>query len=535
MAQWLNEWDRDWTLEWLGLDEDPGLVPPYGDAGAATLVIDLENGFTVAHSWITDIIKARAGNEQRIARNDMDHQSFSGRAHLLRNAPRSTRALLARHAAIGSLMLLGLPHEELALRADSSGTTVFVFAAALALTDWAKPTQRVVVAHLDANGDLAAIDAVIQSVGADSMVLSVAPGDLGKYGGTIMPAKAIFLEPQQNFDRFQVGAETWQVAARGAKPLDYAPDLASIPLSFLSAPFANVVMVARRTGLAGNDIDLTFDGDAGYPATGVIFSESSLQTTFRFRPGVTTLQNLYDAFLLSTNFLMTGTFSGASTIGVSDEFLASSSGGADSGDVGNGATLVTYSGDGTSRPVWDRELNTPGTITDGVHAMTQIIEHGGIPYALGIADEADWFRSVLLTNGDQEDWQWFKLFMATAKGRQKKFWLPTWRDDMTFVSKSANTITVSTTDGSDFTAWWPQQREHIQIIESNGTVTRAKITAQIDNGNGTRTLTIGVTLATSSVEIISWLELCRFEDADGYQTTHSGNGFSVALVARVVP
>ena len=54
-------------------------------------------------------------------------------------------------------------------------------------------------------------------------------------------------------------------------------------------------------------------------------------------------------------------------IQAADAFSASLSGAALAGDVGTGVSLTTYSGDGTSRPVWDRNLDTPGTLLEGLH------------------------------------------------------------------------------------------------------------------------------------------------------------------------
>ena len=116
---------------------------------------------------------------------------------------------------------------------------------------------------------------------------------------------------------------------------------------------------------------------------------------------------------------------------------------------------------------------------------------------------------------------------------QRAFWLSTWRDDFTFVSKATNTVTVSTTDGSDFFGWWPDQRQYLQIVQADGTITRCKVTAAVDNGNGTATLTVGVTLTSSAVTLVSWLELCRFE-SDDFSISWSGEGFQIEARARVV-
>jgi hypothetical protein len=547
MTQWLTNSDVAWTLEWLGLDQDPSVFEGYGDAGADTFVLDLLEGFTVKHSWITDVLKSRAGREQRISRNDTDRQSYAGAAYLAGANPRATRAKLARHAAIGSVFLLGLPHEELTLRTNASGTTVYVHAGALALKDWVKPGQRVVVARRNVTSmQMDFVNAVVQSKTIDSILLDIAPGVVGMYGGSIMPAVPVFLEPQQSFARYSTEVETWQLDARYAKPIDFAPTLAKLALGPITASSAldSVTLTARNFGLVGNLTTVSFVEDAAAPVAGSYaelagFGSPYGAVTIHFRGGVTTLAQL--AALIDANsslIKMTGTWTGSATLasGTGDEFTNQPlTGASDQGDVGTGAALATYNGDGIVRPVWDRLIDNESTNTDGVHAMTQILDHGGVPYSLGTADKADWFRAVVLTGGDQAAWQWFKLFMSTVKGRQKKFWLPTWRKDLTFVSKATNTVTVSTLDGSDFAAWWPQQREHIQIVEANGTVTRAKITAAVDNGNGTRTLTIGQTLSTSSVVMISWLELCRFESADEFETTHSASGFDVSMIARVVP
>lgn len=531
--QWLDGSDADWTLEWLGLEEDGSVFPGYGDGGVDTLVLDIEQGFTVKHSWVTNVIKFGAGSEQRISRNELDRQSFSGVAFLGGTELRATRARLARYAAIGSVFLLALPHKGLTIRADSAGTTIPVHAAALALVDWAKPGQRCVVARRSPTTRLLTfVNVVIQSKTANTIVVDVAPGALGKIGGWIMPAKAVYLEPQQNFERYPTAVEKWQLAARCAKPIDFAPTLASLALTGV---FAGLTAYARDFGPIGNTRTLQIFGIV-IPGDGIVTGADG-STLYIFQDGVTTVANFLTAMVGSPYIHIVGTPANPAAVitGADNLALTALSGGAETGDVGTGAALTTYAGDGTARPVWDRRINNAATNTDGVHAMTQILDHGGVPRSFGTADQADWFRAVVLTDGDQAEEQWFELFMSTVKGCQKKFWLSTWATDLTFVSKAANTITVSTTDGSDFTAWWPRQRQDIQIVETNGTITRARITAAVDNGNGTRTLTIGVTLGSSSVEMISWLELCRFEKADDFATTHNEAGFSVGLIARVVP
>jgi hypothetical protein len=528
--QWLDGSDADWTLEWLGLEEDGNVFPGYGDGGVDTLVLELQQGFTISFGWITDIIKTRSGREQRISRNDAPKQSYSGDALLAGNNVRAVRARMARHAVKGSAFLLGLPHEELTFVASGTGTSVFVSPTSLAQVDWAKPTQRVVVARAGSF-----VNAVVQSASNGTIVLDVSPGTLANIGGSIMPAMLVYLEPQQSFARYPLKVERWNLQARAAL-FGYAPTLAELALGpITSSPgLDNAKVTARHAGYVGNTYWFGLFADSSAPNAGYL-SEIDGEVVFTYKGGTTTVGDLATALVGCSYAKLTGTWTASSTIPTVDQFAPIPlSGGGEVGDVGTGASLTTYAGDGTSRPVWDRYLDNESTNTDGVHAMTQILDHGGIPYALGTADEADWFRAVTLRAGlDGIDWQWFKKLIASVKGRQKAFWLPTWRDDLTFVSKGAGTITVSTADGSDFDAWWPHQREHIQILESNGSVTYAKITGAVDNGNGTRTLTIGMTLATSAVAMVSWLELCRFE-SDQYEIPFSDSGFEFSAVARVV-
>lgn len=541
MSDWIRRYAAGWHGEWLGpcpsttfayefpipfdwaaqcADGAAGSFEGYGDGGVMTLVPELRAGFTVKHSWSTDIIKTRSGAEQRTPRNSIARESYTGEAGLLGDQPVAMRTAMAKYAAIGARFLLGMPHEALALVADSDGSTVFV--PTTGKSDWVQVGQRVVVAHIDDDGLLLAyVNAVIQDYDADEIDLDIEPGDLGLVGGEIMPARAIYLTPQQDFPRFPVDVETWNLDAIGATPLDYAPVLASIPLAALSAPFADVVATVRTFSLTTKVLDLV--GSAGYPNAGQLIETGPI-TTFRYKPGVTTLGDFDAALAGSDNFKLTGDWDPTDTFtGTEDIFIEASGAGAN-GEVGRGATLTEYD----DLPVWDEPISVPKgqTVTDGVHALTSIIDHGGIPYALGTADKADWFRQVSIVNGDTDVWQWFKLFMHTAKGRQGEFWLPTWRADLEYVEHTGDEITI---DADDIGTWWPALRDRVQIEQEDGTITYAQITARAGD-----VITISETLSASDVTSISWLERCCFESADDYTTVHGLSGFSVSLVARAV-
>jgi hypothetical protein len=261
-----------------------------------------------------------------------------------------------------------------------------------------------------------------------------------------------------------------------------------------------------------------------------VTTDTGRSETIYFEPDVTTLGDI-DTLLNSSPFMkMTGTWNPADTIPDVDAFGPTLlTGGVVQGPIGSGATVTTFDG----RPVWDRLVQVDGKVTDSIHSMTTIIDSGGVPYAVGTASQSDWGRTLLVRRAKLTEFQWFKLFVATVRGRQRAFWVPSWRDDFNFVSKATNTITVSSTDGSDVFAWWPAQRSRIQILQADETVTYAHVTAVADNHDGTVTMTIGTTISGSHVVLVSWLELCRFEN-DDFDVTFEGHRFSTQPLARVV-
>lgn len=524
MTNWLSEClngsDDGWLLSWLGAD-DSSIFPGFGPDGAATFALALEDGYTVTLRYPTDVIKTRSGKEQRISRNDAAKESYAGSVVLFDSDAVDARNTLARYAALGSAFLLALPHEQLSIRANAAGATVYVHSTAL--SDWMNPGQRVVCMRVDPDDDLHfdTAEGVIQSTTSNSITLDTAPGDAALIGGVIMPVRAIYLEPNQSMPRYPTRAERWDLQARAAG-FDFAMALASLALGPLTALAAlDAAVVTART--AGSTPSFQMIGDSA--DFGHLLVETADSVVFHFYPGFTTAADLYTSLQGSTLVQPTGTY-GVGTLGVGDAFAATVLAGGDtSGPVGTGATVTTYA----SRPVWDELLDNDSTITDSIHAMTEILDYGGVPQSIGSADMADWGREVVVSGGHGADFQWLKLFLSTVKGQQKSWWLSTYRDDLTFVSKATNTVTVT----GDVSAWYPAQRQHIEIEETSGTVTRAEITLATNNGDGTWTLTIGTTLATSSVERVSWLELCRFA-TDSFEVTFDEEGWQMPTEARVV-
>lgn len=511
----VDEADLDSVLDALGFD-GTSAVDPFGPAGVGTFVLDLENGYKVKQRWPFDLEKFRSGNEHRIARNSAPQESYDGAAKLIGNQMRVTRATLARYAAQGTQFLFGLPHESIGVTAVSGEV---VTCTDVALCDWTRPGQRGVAVYYDDEGQTVAIDVTIQDIAGDQITLDIAP-----HAETVllMPTRPVYFDPQQTFARYPVNAEVWQVTALAAI-FDFVPGRASVALEKVGFPATNAIAYTRQFGAVGDldRIKLLFAEGAG--PTGSL-DETGPVTTFFVDPGVTTWGALGTALDESANFVLGGTYNPVATIDF--EFDGFASGAEVAGSIGTGATLTEYA----DYPVWDEPLLVNATAADAVQAMTQTIDHGGIPYVLGLADQPDFGRAVMFLAKDRAQWQWLKLFLATTFGPRGAFWLPTWRNDMTFASLGVGQVTVEV---EDFRAWWPYLRQHIQLVETDGTVTYAQVTAAIDNGDGTWTLTVSDTPASSNVASISWLELCRF-GGDEFELECGATGIRLQTAARAV-
>jgi hypothetical protein len=503
-------------------DAAPGF-PGYGPDGVATF-FGVEVGFKVTLTWASDVRTHVNGTEQRASSLDRPKQHFDGQVMLLGDAPRGVRSKLARYAAANVPFLLGLPHESLDLLDDADGATLAVSPTWLAKSDWAEIGQRVLVCK----GKLASTG-IIQHKTSSTITLDTAPGDAGVAGGLVMPAMAIYLEPQQDFARFKVAAETWSLSARAAI-FDFALPRAGIDLGQYDAAWTGAFIASRLDGIEGNVVDFQLDPDPGNAAGGTLFEGVGVTTIARMKGGTDTLADL--AALINSqsgNFQLVGDYDGGAVIGAGDAFLATAAGGASAGNFGIGATLVTYAG----LPVWHKPLKNPNTVNDPVHALSEIIDLGGVPYPIGMADYPVYGRALTIESDGPDDWQWLKLFLATVRGAQGVWWLPTYRDDFTWVSSGVLSLTVRTDDESDIGAWYPKQRDRLMVRQTDGTVTYVRISGTpTDNGDGTMTLTIDATLSDEDVEKVSWLEPCRFQGDTFEVTFNGGRSFTMTADAQ---
>lgn len=533
-------------------DTDPLvlMISGIGPAGSATFALALEDGFQVTYSWGCGVIKTYSGLESRLATLDDPKQVYTGPALVLGANNAAARLQLQQFAALGQAFLLGLPYEALTLTGAPSGTTLPV--TSTALSDWALPGQRVVVTAV-VGDQIVAVNAVIQSVTSTTIVVDTAPGSvIGTASAQVMPAVAVYLDAQQAFDRYPpAGAiETWTIKATAAffgyfsAPVTALLSLAS-PIT-TSGTLTGVTLTAIAQGSAGNAVSVQFEAASLGLGINVSYTESGTSALVRFRAGTCTMTQLVAAILAgSTLIAVNGTYTGTATLqATTDEFgPIDLAGGFDQepGTMGLGATVKQYFG----RPLWDRGIESTGTVGDTMHSMVEVVDDvGALPFSVGMATTPDYGRALSLTRNLGPDFQWLKAFLFALRGAQVAFWLATYRADMAGIGNgpgggTTGTILVSSANGDVFT-WWPLVRQHVLITQGVHDY-HCQVTAAVDNGNGTITLTLAtdpadvsaVLPAATTMDCISWLELCRMETDDA-PVAFRGGLFSMQTTARVV-
>lgn len=185
----------------------PPSISGIGPAGAATFCLALEAGARITLTFATEVEKGWDGTEQRVAIWGCPRQSYDATAYLIGSEIRTLRPQLIVAAATAQPFLVALPHEELVL--TGAGSTVLPVGSTT-LCDWALPGQRVVVLGLDGRSFLSA---VVQSATSTTITVDVDVSSIAKAGAAIMPAMAVYLDPQQPIGRYAVNVGEWKLAA----------------------------------------------------------------------------------------------------------------------------------------------------------------------------------------------------------------------------------------------------------------------------------------------------------------------------------
>jgi len=542
-----------------GPGEVEEFIPGTGPAGVATFALQLEDA-TLQLTWITNVFKSYSGLERRASNLDDPKQVYSGSTYLLGDDALEIRNQLARYAALGSPFLLGLPFEEIIIEGpgeDDAPRSFRVSADALELLDWANPGQRVVVMSADGSEF---VEAVLQAAEDDTMWLDLELGELGRYGSRVQPAVAVYLEPQQGFTRWPHPSdrvEQWNMTSRAAL---FGFLRAALPAELsledpvtVSSAMQNVVLKARSPGVAGNDITVEFNNDA-LTGDGELQEDTVAKTVVvKFLDGDTTVQMIADLINVGSSLIrMTGTWlddgSGDSfPQAAEDQFGPTNlAGGTDESPATMGVGVLLKRWPNDNRIIWDRGIDMDATVADSIQAMNEIVDLGGAPISIGMAEVPDWGRQLAMSrSNDAEQWQWLKAFLFAVRGRQRSFWVPSFRNDLFALSDGpggtgVGEITIDSTHG-DFFFWWPT-RKMIQIEQDEG-FSYVEIINAVDNGDGTITCTIrpGIFLdppgpplpPASPITSISWMELCRLE-RDEVSIQFKNAGFIARFIARGV-
>lgn len=531
---------------------DVAVVAPSTPAGAATLLL-LESGSKVSFSWATDARKMWSGKEYRSQFLDDPKRVFVGAATLRGNDVRAMRVQLLRFAAIGSVFSLGLSYEAISVTGAAVGMVIPT--TDTTKSDFMEQGQRVAIT--DGSGTF--VDAIIQSFTSSSVTVDVDPGSLGRQGCTIVPTIPVYLDPVINFTRYRGTnlIEQWQISARAAVfGFPVQGRAATAALSGSAGVLHGVVMsCVIASGAAGNAYTIQFVGDAhltvGPPfVDGTSVTNTGTNYVVHYVPGWTTVEGLQ--VLLAGIFAFGGGWVIGERIGglVSDDVgPVPFTGGiaAGYGVMGAGATVATYD----SRPLWDRYVQIEDNANDSIQSLTEVVDMNGLPISIGTANQSDWGRALYVRDMDRDQWQWLKAFLATVRGAQRAFWLPSFRADLLSTGAygspdpdpsagGAPMLNLVSGDNAGNALAWFSQRDRILIRQVNGFTAIVRIKSIVDNLDGTLTCVLDWTLAPAlpdpsvQIDLICWVELVRFDTADFDVEWSSSATFTFQTKARVV-
>lgn len=175
-----------------------------------------------------------------------------------------------------------------------------------------------------------------------------------------------------------------------------------------------------------------------------------------------------------------------------------------------GAPAMTTLG---SLDVLDRRPVVDGMAAEQILAGVTFQDAGG-----AFASSAAWSQAkprrtfTWLVKGSSER-QWWKQFLAARYGRLVTFRAPTWRPDLSLISYTAGTatMTIDATYANYLTRWWPSLAHRaIQIEMADGSFQRRTVTNAVDSGGGVTTLTVNSNLTGSPANVV---QVCLLETA----------------------
>jgi hypothetical protein len=104
----------------------------------------------------------------------------------------------------------------------------------------------------------------------------------------------------------------------------------------------------------------------------------------------------------------------------------------------------------------------------------------------------------------------FYGWLEARQGRQNPVWVPTKENDLTFLASVSGTVLRIASGYAFYNLHYA--RRDIQITFTDGTVANRRITAVVDNGNGTENITLSSSVS-ANIAKISWLRFCVAPDS----------------------
>lgn len=195
--------------------------------------------------------------------------------------------------------------------------------------------------------------------------------------------------------------------------------------------------------------------------------------------------------------------------------------------LGAGATVTNYD----DMPVWDRGV-AQTFANQPLMTGAQLVDFGARITQLAVRSVPAWGRSVRIESDSTAEWQWFKKFLDTVRGRAIAFLLPTGRADLIPVGNASSGILRIS--GADYVNDWFPSLAHrrLRLVEASGNAVYRTISACVDNGDGTQDLTLNSAFG-AALERVEFLETVRFE-FDEVSVRWRGYGFESSPMTRVV-
>jgi hypothetical protein len=130
-------------------------------------------------------------------------------------------------------------------------------------------------------------------------------------------------------------------------------------------------------------------------------------------------------------------------------------------------------------------------------------------------------------------------FIDARAGRAVPFWVPAWEEDFTLTADHAPTDTLTVLQMGYTEQMFPagNVRRHLAIRTLDGTLYYRKVTASVNNGNGTETLTLEEAVPVSmpmSGTLIAVLHFARLED-DEVEIEWAGQFAEARMRTRDLP